>query len=77
MQSVIPKLQNINATGTIGNFNHTTRNFICGLSLGYAVQQEKLYQNIALAFLFPSIYSGYHIYHHRNELVPWVKQLFK
>lgn len=71
-QALFAKMQTT-ATGIIGNFNPTTRNFMCGMALGYAAQQEKLYQNVILAFLFPSIYSGFHVYYHRNELAHWVK----
>jgi hypothetical protein len=43
----------------------TTRSFLCGMGLAYAIANEN-YAHIPIIFLTPSIYAGYHAYKNLN-----------
>lgn len=51
-----------------------TRNLLAGASLCYAIQNEK-YLQVPLTILFPSIYSGYHLYKNKDSIVEWLRTL--
>lgn len=55
------------------NFFGTTRNVLLGLSLGYAVQNEK-YFHIPVIFFVPSIYTGYQIFKRKEDIIHYVKE---
>jgi len=55
-------------------FFGTTRNIMAGAGLCYSIQNEK-YLEIPLTILFPSIYSGYHLYKNKESVIKWVKNL--
>ena len=42
----------------------TLRNVLCGAGICYAIEQKKLWQ-VPIAFVIPSIYTGYQGYKHR------------
>ena len=54
-------------------FFGTTRNVLLGLSLGYAVQNEKYY-HIPIIFFVPSIYTGYQVFQKKDHLISYIKQ---
>ncbi len=56
-------------TNTIqGHVHYTsTRNFLCGMGLAYAIANEH-YTHIPIVLLTPSIYAGYHAYKNLNTL---------
>ncbi len=43
----------------------TTRSFLCGIGLAYAIANEN-YTHIPIVILAPSIYAGYHAYKNLN-----------
>ncbi len=43
----------------------STRNFLCGMGLAYAVANEN-YAHIPIVMFVPSIYAGYHAYKNLN-----------
>jgi hypothetical protein len=49
----------------------TTRNVLLGLSLGYAVENEKYY-HIPIIFFVPSIYTGYQIFKKKQEIIRYI-----
>lgn len=57
---------------TLGIFG-TTRNILLGLSLGYAVQNEKYY-HIPIIFFVPSIYTGYQVFQNKEILISYIKK---
>ncbi len=54
------------------------RNILLGAGLAYAAQKEK-YWHFPIAFVFPSVYAGYHVYKQRDvlraEAVGFLKEL--
>ncbi len=50
----------------------TTRSFLCGAGLAYAISNEK-YIHIPLTVIVPSAYAGYQAYKNRNEIAAWFK----
>jgi hypothetical protein len=54
------------------------RNILLGAGLAYAAQKEK-YWHFPIAFVFPSVYAGYHVYKQRDvlrsEAVAFAKEL--
>ena len=54
----------------------TTRNFLMGGSLCYAIQNEK-YWEIPVLFFFPSIYSGFYAFKNRDSIIKDLKLNFK
>jgi len=54
------------------------RNILLGAGLAYAAQKEK-YWHFPIAFVFPSVYAGYHAYKQRDvlrsEAVSLVKEM--
>ncbi len=57
---------------TIHHIQHyvygTTRNFIAGASLYYAIERQK-YLEIPLTILLPSIYAGYHVFKNKEHII--------
>ena len=51
----------------------STRNILLGLSLGYAVQNEK-YFHIPVIFFVPSIYTGYQIFKRKEDIIKYIKK---
>lgn len=45
----------------------SVRNVLLGAGLCYATE-NKFYNHIPLIFIFPSIYSGYHIYKNKDNI---------
>jgi hypothetical protein len=69
-------MQRLNVdTGKVINhyFFGTTRNILLGLSLGYAVQNEKYY-HIPIIFFVPSIYTGYQVFQKKDNLISYIKK---
>jgi len=54
----------------------TTRNFLMGGSLCYAIQNEK-YWEIPILFIAPSIYSGYYAFKNKDIIINDLKKNFK
>jgi hypothetical protein len=46
----------------------TTRNLILGAGLCYAVKKEE-YSHVPLIVFFPSIYAGFHLFKHKDEVI--------
>ena len=51
-----------------------TRNLLAGASLCYAMKNET-YLQVPLTILFPSIYSGYHLYKNKDIIVEWLQNI--
>jgi len=71
--------QRINAEGTKIITNYAfgpTRNILLGAGLCYAVQMDK-YLHIPVIILFPAIYTGYHMYKHKEKIVRWIRDVKK
>jgi hypothetical protein len=62
----IPKIIRYNVYGTV-------RNILSGAGLCYALQNKK-YEEIPLTLVFPSVYTGYHVYKNKEDVVRWVKE---
>ena len=50
----------------------TTRNVLLGGSLCYAINNQK-YLDIPLIILFPSVYTGYHLYKNKEQVAKFIK----
>jgi hypothetical protein len=48
-----------------------TRNILMGMSLAYASTNQN-YLHFPIIFLFPSIYTGYHIYKNKENIRNWI-----
>jgi len=53
----------------------STRNILLGGSVYYAVEKDNYY-HIPLIILVPSVYTGYHMYKNKNEIVKWIQNSF-
>lgn len=51
-----------------------TRNLLTGASLCYAIKNET-YLQVPLTILFPSIYSGYHLYKNKENVIDWIHRI--
>ena len=51
----------------------TSRNILLGAGLSFAVERKE-YMHIPLVAIFPSIYAGYHLYKHRDDVVRWLRR---
>ena len=61
-------LQNI----AIQHFVYTSsRSLMAGASICYAIENQR-YLEVPLAFIFPSIYTGYHVYKNKDKIVNWL-----
>ena len=49
-----------------------TRSLLAGATLAWAVKKEN-YSHIPLIILFPSMYTGYHVYQNKEELIAYIK----
>jgi len=54
----------------------TSRNFLMGGSLCFAIQSEK-YWEIPILFVFPSIYSGFYAFKNKDHIINDLKKSFK
>lgn len=54
----------------------TTRSFLCGAGLAYAISNEK-YVHIPLTVVVPSAYAGYQVYKNRNDIAAWFKTVLR
>ena len=55
-------------------YSLTLRNVLLGASLCHAVEQKE-YHHIPIIVVFPSVYSGYHLFANRSEVKVWLKDL--
>jgi hypothetical protein len=63
---------NVDSSKVINHyFFGTTRNILLGLSLGYAVQNEKYY-HIPIIFFVPSIYTGYQVFKKKEDIIRYI-----
>jgi hypothetical protein len=53
-----------------------TRSLLAGAALAWAIKKEN-YIHIPLIFLAPSMYTGYHVYQNKEELIAYVKSQLK
>lgn len=51
----------------------TTRSFLCGAGLAYAISNEK-YVHIPLTVVVPSAYAGYQVYMNRDAIATWLRE---
>ena len=49
--------------------------FLMGGALSFSVQKEN-YLHIPIIILFPSIYSGYHTYKNKAEIIAYFKEIY-
>jgi hypothetical protein len=54
----------------------TTRNILAGGGICFAVENQR-YLEVPLALVFPSIYTGYHLYKNRDQIAQWIKVFHK
>jgi len=48
-----------------------TRNLLAGAALCYAIQDSK-YIHIPIILIFPSAYTGYQVFKHKEKIVDWL-----
>jgi hypothetical protein len=60
-------------TIAIKNTLGTLRNILAGISISYAVEDNR-YMDIPVILIFPSIYSGYHLYKNREAVTVWLRK---
>jgi len=53
-------------------YGGSLRNLFLGAGICYAIERKE-YEHIPLIYLFPSIYSGYHLFKRREEVKTWLK----
>ena len=51
--------------------NGVMRNIIGGAALCYAIQNRK-YNHIPIILIFPSAYTGYQAFNHKEKIVDWL-----
>jgi len=56
----------------VQTYGGSLRSVFLGAGLAYAIERKD-YEHIPLIFLFPSVYSGYHLFKKREEVKTWVK----
>ena len=57
-------------------FGATTRNILMGAALCYSVKKEN-WTHIPLIIIFPSVYTGYHLYDNKEIVIKWIKEMRK
>ena len=55
---------------TFGTVHYVTFGLAGGAGMAYAAQREK-YLQVPVAFLFPYLYGGYHLYKNKESVVQW------
>lgn len=53
-----------------------TRSLLAGAALAWSVKNEN-YSHIPLILFAPSMYTGYHVYQNKEELIAFVKSQLK
>jgi hypothetical protein len=48
-----------------------TRSLLAGAALCYAIQDRK-YIHIPIILIFPSAYTGYQVFNHKEKIVDWL-----
>jgi hypothetical protein len=59
--------QTIRSFGTV---HYITFGLTGGAGMAYAAQREK-YLQVPIAFLFPYMYGGYHLYKNKESVIQW------
>ena len=55
---------------TFGTTSYVLHGMLGGAGMSYAAQREK-YLQVPLAFFFPYLYGGYHLYKNKESVVQW------
>lgn len=55
---------------TFGTVHYVAFGLAGGAGMAYAAQREK-YLQVPVAFLFPYLYGGYHLYKNKESVVQW------
>ena len=55
--------------------NEVISSFLLGSGLSYAIQNEK-YMHIPLVLLFPTAYTGYHVYKNKESITQYIRKLY-
>jgi hypothetical protein len=55
---------------TFGTVHYVAFGLTGGAGMAYAAQREK-YLQVPVAFLFPYLYGGYHLYKNKESVVQW------
>ena len=55
---------------TFGTVHYVAFGLAGGAGMSYAAQREK-YLQVPIAFLFPYLYGGYHLYKNKESVVQW------
>ena len=53
-----------------------SRNILLGAGLCFAIEKKE-YIHIPIIILFPSIYTGYHLYDNKEKIIRWVNHIKK
>jgi hypothetical protein len=59
-QALVTRTLNLNTRNWVSNF-------LGGIGIAYAIEREKYWQT-PIAFVFPSLYAGYHTYKNRETI---------
>jgi hypothetical protein len=57
-------------------FGATTRSILMGAALCYSIKKEN-WTHIPLIIIFPSVYTGYHLYDNKEIVIKWIKEMRK
>ncbi len=49
------------------------RSILAGSGFAYAIEKEK-YVELPVAFIFPAVYAGYHLYKNKNDFMTFLKK---
>ena len=55
--------------------NGVISSFLLGSGLSYVIQNEK-YMHIPLVLLFPTAYTGYHVYKNKDSVTQYIRKLY-
>ena len=55
--------------------NEVISSFLLGSGLSYVIQNEK-YMHIPLVLLFPTAYTGYHVYKNKESITQYIRKLY-
>ena len=56
---------------TVGHYG-AFRSGLLGAGICYAISEDK-YHHVPVAFLIPSVYTGYQLYKHKDAAAEWTK----